>query len=48
MAIENPESNYKVQTISKDKRVSIESKQHGLVLDYIHYLNCQALGESSV
>lgn len=46
--IENPEASYKTHTLSKDKKVTIESNEHGLVIDYSHYLNCQALGESSV
>lgn len=44
MDVQNPEVQYKISHISRDKKVNIEDGHEGVVLDYAHYVNCQALG----
>lgn len=33
-----------MHTLTRDKKINVQENQQALVIDYTHYLNCQALG----
>lgn len=37
-----------MQRVTRDKKVVVEEGTYAITLDYSHYLNCMALGETSI